>query len=121
MPAKATPLCQTPDELTDCSRRSKSASLTAAERETLATGTDADDLVKILTHQRRHVTALRRHPGFTEVRSGFNGTTEWAEFTISADRWSPATGAKRAGRTYTEEQRAQAAAHLAAIRPAQPA
>lgn len=91
-------------------------SVEAAERETIVNGTDADELVTILTHQRRHITALRKHAAFTEVRSGFHGTTEWAEFTIAADRWSPATGAKRAGRSLSEAQRAERAAQLAAAR-----
>jgi hypothetical protein len=93
-------------------------SLTAAERETLATGTDADAVVTIITYQRRHITALRKHPGFREKASGFHGTSEWAEFTIPADRWSPATGAKRAGRPLSADERARAAARLAAARSA---
>lgn len=72
-------------------------SLTAVERETTVTTTDEDDEVRIWTCRPKHLTALRRHPAFTEVASGFYGTTEWAEFTIAEQLWSPATGAKRKG------------------------
>lgn len=69
--------------------------LTADERETTTLSTDGDDLVRINTTQRRFITKLRKHPSFTEVDSGFYGATEWAEFTIPAMDWNPASGAKR--------------------------
>ena len=93
------------------------ASLTPAERETTVTITDADDTVRIWTAQRRYLGRLRRHPSYTEVRSGFHGGSEWAEFTIPASDWNPATGAKRKV-TMTDEQRAANAARLAAMREA---
>ena len=46
--------------------------------------------MQIWTAQRTYVTALRHSGKFTETRSGFYGTTEWAEFTIPRDQWSPA-------------------------------
>ena len=90
-------------------------SLSAAERETTVTITDADDTVRIWTAQRRYLGRLRRHPSFTEVKSGTHGGTEWAEFTIPASEWNPATGAKRKV-TMTDEQRAASAARLRAVR-----
>jgi hypothetical protein len=45
--------------------------------------------VRIWTAQRTYITALRHSGRFTETRSGFYGTTEWAEFTIPRDQWSP--------------------------------
>lgn len=89
--------------------------LTAAERETTVTVTDADDQVRIWTAQRRHITRLRKNPAFAEVRSGLYGTTEWAEFTIPADQWNPASGAKRRS-SLTPEQRQAAADRLRAAR-----
>ena len=90
-------------------------SLSAAERETTVTITDADDVVRIWTAQRRYLGRLRRHPSYTEVKSGTHGGTEWAEFTIPASEWNPATGAKRKV-TMTDEQRAASAARLRAVR-----
>ena len=69
--------------------------LTAHERETVVTTSDGDELVRIWTAQRTVIHRLRKHPAFTETRSGHDGSSVWAEFTIPADRWSPATGAKR--------------------------
>ena len=76
---------------------------------------DADDVVRIWTAQRRYLGRLRRHPSYTEVKSGTHGGTEWAEFTIPASEWNPATGAKRKV-TMTDEQRAASAARLRAVR-----
>ena len=73
-------------------------SLTADERETVITMTDASDGVHIFTCQRRVITALRKKPDhFTELDQGHYGSTEWATFTTSSRVWSPATGAKRQG------------------------
>jgi hypothetical protein len=83
----------------------------AEERETVINATDADDMVRIWTCQARYLGRLRRHPSFTEVKSGRYGSTEWAEFTIPASEWNPASGAKRRV-TLTDEQKRAAAAHL---------
>lgn len=93
------------------SGHARGSSLSAEERETTITATDADDLVRIWTCQRKHITKLRSNVSFTEVRSGFHGTTEWAEFTIPADKWNPASGAKRK-HNMTPEQREAAATRL---------
>jgi hypothetical protein len=83
----------------------------AEERETVINTTDADDLVRVWTCQARYLGRLRRQPSFTEVKSGRYGSTEWAEFTIQASEWNPASGAKRRV-TLTEEQRQARAARL---------
>lgn len=71
---------------------------TAAERETIVNLSDAADRVDIWTAQRKVITALRKKPEtFSEVASGFYGSTEWARFTTSLTMWSVATGAKRKG------------------------
>lgn len=79
------------------------------ERETVVNASDGDDLTRITTGQRRFITRLRKHPSFTEVRTWHEGSTEWAEFTIPASAWNPASGAKRKGSTMSEEQRQAAA------------
>lgn len=93
-------------------------SLSAAERETTVTITDADDTVRIWTAQRRYLGRLRRHPSYTEVASGFHGGSEWAEFTIPARDWNPATGAKRKV-AMTDERKAALAERMRAARGAQ--
>lgn len=90
-------------------------SLHASERETTVTTTDADDTVRIWSAQRRHIGRMRRHPAFMEVAAGEHDGTAWAEFTIPADQWSPATGAKRKS-NLTDEQKRAAAERLAAAR-----
>lgn len=102
----------------DSAERAGIRSLNAAERETIINASDADGVVRIWTAQRPFITKLRRNPSFTEVASGQHGTSPWAEFTIPAERWNPATGAKRQGRTLTEAERLAAAQRLAAAREA---
>lgn len=92
----------------------KVESLSAQERETTVTTCDDDELVHIWSAQRRQITKMRKDSAFTEVACGFYGTTEWAEFTIPADRWSP-LGVKRT-RTMTTAQRQEAAERLAGVR-----
>lgn len=83
-------------------------SLHASERETTVSSTDDADEVRIWSAQRRHIGRMRRHPSFTEVRSGFHDGSEWAEFTIPADQWNPASGAKRKSGLSDEQKRAAA-------------
>lgn len=85
----------------------------AAERETVAVGTAADEEVVISSSQRKHITKLRKHPAFTEVHSEMIGNTEYAVFTVPADDWNPATGGKRK-RVMTEEQKRIAGERLQA-------
>ena len=93
------------------------AALSAAERETTVTATDADDTVRIWTCQKRYLGRLRRHPSFTEVATGHHGKTEWAEFIIPSSDWNPATGAKRKV-TMTDERRAALADRMRSAREA---
>lgn len=90
------------------------SSMTSAERETIVTTSDADEFVRVWSAQRRFITKMRRNPNFTEVRSGSHGTTEWAEFTVPAERWSP-LGVRRQN-SLTEQQRAEARTRLASVR-----
>lgn len=85
-------------------------SLTPAERETVVNAHDEDEMVRIWTAQRKYITKMRRDPAFTEVASGHHDNTEWAMFTIPANRWSPC-GVKRT-RNMSPEAKAQAAARL---------
>lgn len=85
-------------------------SLSAPERETVITTADDDSTVSVWTAQKRYITKLRADRDFTEVESGFYGTTEWAVFTIESARWSP-VGVKRT-RKMSEEAKAVAAERL---------
>lgn len=81
----------------------------AFERETVVTMSDGDPLVRIWTCQRPTITRLLKKPdAFREAASGHDGTREWAEFTIPAERFNLARGAK-GRRTLAEEQREQLA------------
>ena len=85
------------------------------EQETVITGSAADDVMTVWTNRRRHITELRKKPGFTEVRSGWHGKTEWAEFTIPSDDWSPATGARRRVNLSDEQRRIRSARFKAMV------
>lgn len=91
-------------------------SLTPHERETIVNATDGDEVVRVWTAQRKHITKLRRNDAFTETASGYHGGTEWAEFAIPATDWNPASGAKRKRAPLTEEQRQALADRLAKSR-----
>ena len=88
--------------------------LTPDERETTLTMSDGDDHVRINTAQRTMITALRKKPAFTEVATGFHGTTEWAEFTIPKARFNLAKAAKIA-QNLTSEQRESRRANMARL------
>jgi hypothetical protein len=87
----------------------------ASERETVVNATDADDIVRIWSAQRRYITRLRKHPRVTEIRAGTVDGTEWAEFTVPADQWNPVTGVKRHD-GHSFEQKKASAERLAAAR-----
>lgn len=89
------------------------------ERETVVNTTDADTEVRIWTAQRVYITKLRRHPRVTELRSGFHGSTEWAEFTVPRDQWNPVTGVKR-GHAGTDAQKRASLEALARARRTEP-
>jgi hypothetical protein len=61
-------------------------SLTAPERETVITFSDADDTATVHTHQRRIITKLRNNPAAELVEDiSFDGTAGAAVFEIPAD------------------------------------
>ncbi|WP_029090077.1 hypothetical protein [Brevibacterium album] len=90
-------------------------SLSAPERETVVSVSDADERVRIWTAQRRHINKLRKSPKAVEVASGQHDGSEWAAFEVDADQWSPASGIRRT-RNLTDEQRAAARERLARAR-----
>jgi hypothetical protein len=61
--------------------------LSREEQETTINVSGADDLVRVSTTLKRHITQMRRDANYTEVRSGHYGTTEWAEFTCPVDKF----------------------------------
>ena len=78
----------------------------AYERETTVVMSDGDPLVRINTMQRTVLTKLRKKPEvFTEIKSGFCGNFEWAEFTCPRNRFNLGAAA-RAPRELSDEQRA---------------
>lgn len=88
-------------------------SYTAAERETIVTVSDADEVVSIWTARRTDITKLRKNPKATEVETGEHHSV----FTIPADQWNPATGIKRTV-NMSPEAKAAAAQRLEAARAA---
>ena len=90
--------------------------LTADERETVVTTSDAAEWVYIDTFQRRYMTKLKANPMFEVVVE----TEDRLQVRIPADQWNPAQGAKRT-RNLTPEARAEAGQRLAAARTAKTA
>lgn len=90
--------------------------LTGAERETVVVANEGEEFVTIDTTVRKHITRLRKDARFTEVASGYYGTTEYASFRIRRDEWNPVSGAKRRV-TMTDERRAELAERLKKARP----
>jgi hypothetical protein len=89
-------------------------SLTAPERETVITFSDADDTATIHTHQRRIITKLRNNPAATEVEDlTFDGTAG-AVFELPADLIT----FRSRRRTLSPEQAQAAAANLGGVRQA---
>lgn len=89
-------------------------SLTAPERETTVVTSDEDELVHVWSAQKRHISRMRKNSAFAEVKSGFYGTTEWAEFTTPSERWTP-TGMIRQ-LNLSSQQRIDAARRMSAAR-----
>jgi len=91
--------------------------MNADERETTVNATDGDTTVRIWSAQRRAITAMRKHPSFTQIRTGTHDGSVWAEFTIPADQWNVTRGAKRKGTPLSPDQREAAAARLRSVKP----
>jgi hypothetical protein len=73
-------------------------SLTAAERETIVLGNDADDTITVWSAQRPVITRLRKLVCAELVDEGQYGTTAWAKFTLPAEALSfrnPTSAAQR--------------------------
>lgn len=85
-------------------------SLTAAERETVINGSDADDAVSIWTAQRPVITKLKKNPAAILVDEGHYGTTAWALFELPANLLSYRT--PRRGRPMSDEQKRAAGERL---------
>lgn len=86
--------------------------LVPAERETVILSNDHDPTVRIWTAQRKYISRLRKNAKVIEIRTGYYGTTEWAEFEIPKDEWNPVSGVKRNARKMTEEQKKAATERL---------
>ncbi len=89
-------------------------SLTAPERETIISWSDAEDLAYIWTAQRTVITKLKANPAALLITEGTTGTTAWAEFRLPARLVSFRTRTIR--RSMTTEQRRAAGARLAESR-----
>ena len=85
------------------------SSLTAAERETVVTVSDADSVMTIWTAQRPMITKLRRNPAAVLIEEGKIGSSVWARFEVRADLLTI-----RKPRTFTAEQRAEMSARAKA-------
>jgi hypothetical protein len=59
--------------------------MTAAERETIILGSDAEGVLSIWTAQRRIITKLRSNPAATLVEEGTHDGSVWVRFTLPAD------------------------------------
>ena len=57
-------------------------SLTAAERETIITLSDADDTARVWTAQRPIITKLKKNPLATLVDEGVHDGSVWADFEL---------------------------------------
>jgi hypothetical protein len=88
-------------------------SLTAAERETVITMNDEDDVADIWTAQRPIITKLKKNAAAILTEEGKHGSTVWARFTLPADLIS--FRSKRVKRELTEEQRAELSARMKAM------
>lgn len=93
------------------------APISADERETVLTMSDADDVVRVWSAQRRQISALRANPLWTEIRSGSIEGTPFAEFTAPAEGFIVAKGAKRT-RNVSDEARAARSERMRAIHAA---
>jgi hypothetical protein len=87
-------------------------SLTAPERETVITTSDADGTATIWTAQRPVITKLKNNPAATLIEEGHYGTSVWARFELPAGLVSFRTVRRR----MSEEQRAKAAERMRNLR-----
>jgi hypothetical protein len=83
-------------------------SLTAPERETVITTSDADDHIRIWTAQRPMITKLKANPAATLIDEGFHGRSAWAEFHVPAGLLTIRSGKRK----MSEAQREAAAERM---------
>ncbi len=83
-------------------------SLTAPERETVITFSDADDTAQVHTHQRKIITKLKNNPAAELIEDISFGGTAGAVFEIPADLIT----FRKGRRQLSAEQRQAAAANL---------
>lgn len=90
--------------------------MNAGERQTVATTSDADDVLFITTSQRRVITRLRKAPGVKIIRELHDDEGGiWLEAELPITAWDPVSGVKR-HRNISPEAKAAAAERLAAAR-----
>ncbi|WRS29637.1 hypothetical protein U6G28_08925 [Actinomycetaceae bacterium MB13-C1-2] len=86
------------------------------ERETTINIPGDGSEVMIWTNIPRDIRAFRsKAPKVSELKSGFQGTTEWAEFRVAYKDFNPAKGVRNT-RQLTEEQRQAVADRFRAFR-----
>jgi hypothetical protein len=86
-------------------------SLTAPERETVITTSDADDMVRIWTAQRPLITKLKKNPAATLNDEGVHEGSVWADFSLPAGLLS----FRSSKRKVSDEQRQAAGDRLRAM------
>jgi hypothetical protein len=108
------PLEVNPNACSHAPTRGASLSLTAPERETVITFSDADETATVHTHQRRIITKLRNNPAATKVDDlTFEGSAG-AVFEIPAELISFRSGRRK----LSPEQARAAVANLDQTRQA---
>lgn len=70
-------------------------SLTAAERETIVTGCDADDHITIWTAQRPIITKLKKNDAAELLDEGVHEGSVWAKFRLDAGLLSFRSGKRK--------------------------
>jgi hypothetical protein len=86
-------------------------SLTAAERETVVTGCDADDHITIWTAQRPIITKLKKNDAAELLEEGVHEGSVWAKFKLDAGLLSFRSGKRKV----SPEQREAARARMVAL------
>jgi hypothetical protein len=61
-------------------------SLSAPERETVISTSDADDVLTVWSAQHRVIARLRKNPAALLIGEGRHDGTKWARFELPADR-----------------------------------
>ena len=94
-------------------------SLSKAERETIISLSDADDVAYVYTAQRRIITKLKANPSARLIEEGVFDGTAWTRFEILNALISFRSQVRR-GRALTEAEKDAAALRLAKARSHRP-